>query len=222
MPRLVLVGLCASTALVAFACNDELVEDVPKSVCYSEKRWIGGKRGSPEMYPGEDCVGCHRDNDGPPLAVGGTVYPYYYGSADQLAAAQSGEHCFGAEGINVRIEDNEGQVFDLVTNRAGNFFVEGNPDDFAKPFTVSLIGYSLQPDGEPVVTSMSRAPYYGGCAHCHNPFLEQPDEEFEPEDPDLRFVTARIGLFNYRPNGPDAPSVQEELDAIAEANDGEP
>lgn len=220
MPRL-LVGLCAGSALVALACNDELVETVPKDVCYSEMRWIGGKRGSPEMYPGEDCVGCHIENDGPPLALGGTLYPYVRSNAELLAAAQSGEHCFGVEGITITIEDNEGQIFEVVTNRAGNFYVEGDPDDFAKPFRVELRDWQINADGESQTTPMGINPSYGGCARCHNPFAEPPppmDPPLSFMDPEFRIVTARIGLPGYFPNGIDAPTVDEEIDALAEEN----
>ena len=74
MPRWFAALCLGGSALLAFACNDETVEVVPKDVCYSEMRWVGEKRGSPEMFPGRDCVGCHIDNDGPPLALGGTVF----------------------------------------------------------------------------------------------------------------------------------------------------
>ena len=71
-------ALCLTAwASVSFGCHDELVEEVTKDVCYSEMRWIGEKRGSPEMYPGRDCVGCHLDNDGPPLSIGGTISAKY-------------------------------------------------------------------------------------------------------------------------------------------------
>jgi hypothetical protein len=162
-----LVSLClGGVAIIAFACNDELVEDVPKDVCYSEKRWIGDKRGSPEMFPGRDCVGCHIDNDGPPLAIGGTLYPYVLDTTT-LAQAQSGEDCFGVEGILITIEDADGQQFLVETNRAGNFFVEGDPDDFAKPFTVSLPPGTNE-EGVPS-PQMFTQPSYGGCAKCHSP-----------------------------------------------------
>jgi hypothetical protein len=220
MQRL-LFGLCAGGALVALACNDELVETVPKDVCYSEMRWIGGKRGSPEMYPGEDCVGCHVDNDGPQLALGGTVYPYVLPSA-QLSELQSGEHCFGVEGITVTIEDAEGQIFEVVTNRAGNFYVEGDPDDFEKGFSVRIEGYQPDENGQPSGrTPMSTSPMYGGCGRCHNPELPPASPTnftLTPTDAEYVSPTTRIGLPGYKPNGPDTPSVEDELRALAGAN----
>jgi hypothetical protein len=217
MQRL-LFGLCAGSALVALACNDELVETVPKDVCYSEMRWIGGKRGSPEMYPGEDCVGCHVDNDGPPLALGGTLYAYVLGNPE-ISELQTGEHCFGIEGITVTIEDADGQVFDVVTNRAGNFFVEGDPADFAKGFSVSISDFNIGEDGQPTGRAgMLTSPMYGGCGRCHNPALppaSPADFTITPTDADYVSPTTRIGLPGYSPNGVGTPTVLDELRALA-------
>ena len=207
MPRWLVALVLGGSVVCAFACNDETVEVVDKGVCYSEMRWVGDKRGSPEMFPGRDCVGCHIDNDGPPLAMGGTVYPYVLQGAE-AAELQTGEDCFGLEGVAVRITDADGQLFDLTTNRAGNFFVEGNPDDFAKPFTVQIQIDDIQP-------SMSTSPMYGGCGRCHNPAVP-PNPEFSliPTDADYQNGTARIGVGGYRPNGPDTPTVEQELRAL--------
>src|SRR5688572_30323081 len=103
--------VCCASLMIA--CNGELVEAVPKDVCYSELRWIGERQGSPEMYPGEDCVGCHIDNDGPQLVLGGTLYPYVIPEREVLAAAQSGKHCFGIEGITLTIEAGDGKTLEV-------------------------------------------------------------------------------------------------------------
>lgn len=218
MPRW-LASLClGGAAVIAFACNDELVEDVPKDVCYSEKRWIGDKRGSPEMYPGRDCVGCHIDNDGPPLAIGGTLYPFVFQNPAEFAQVQSGEDCFGVEGIVLTIEDAEGQLFQVETNRAGNFFVEGDPDDFAKPFTVSLPP-GTNAEGVPS-PQMFTQPSYGGCAKCHSPNATPFPPPGAPRDvevpPDqLVTPTARIGLPGYTLDDPDGLTVENELRQLA-------
>jgi hypothetical protein len=203
-----LVTLLAS----AVACNDETVEVVTKDVCYSEQRWVGGKRGSPEMFPGRDCVSCHIENDGPQLAIGGTIYPYVIDRPEAFEV-QSGTDCFGLEGVTVRIEDADGQLFELVTNRAGNFFVEGNPSDFKKPFQVKLQMGNIEPQ-------MTTHPQYGGCAHCHDPAAPTAMElglpyDTDPGDADYQNGTARIGIGGYRPSGPDTPTVEAELRAIA-------
>lgn len=212
MSRWFLALSFGGSILAAFGCNDETVEIVDKEVCYSEMRWVGEKRGSPEMFPGRDCVGCHIDNDGPPLALGGTLYAYVLQGAE-ASALQTGTDCYGFEGATVRIEDAEGQVFEMTTNKAGNFYVEGNPDDFAKPFSVQVT-YGEQ------TASMATAPLYGGCGRCHNPSIP-PSPEFNLEPPDADYVngTARIGFPGFRPNGPDSPSVEQELRALAGVED---
>ena len=204
--------ILGGSALLALACNDETIEVVPKDVCYSEMRWVGDKRGSPEMFPGRDCVGCHIDNDGPPLALGGTIYPYVL-QGEEALTLQTGTDCYGLEGATVRVTDGEGQVFELTTNKAGNFFVEGNPDDFAKPFRVELEFEDIRP-------SMVTSPMYGGCGRCHNPAVPtDPGFNLNPTDADYQNGTARIGVQGYSPNGPDTPTVEQELRALAGEED---
>jgi hypothetical protein len=208
MSRWFLALSFGGSILAAFGCNDETVEIVDKQVCYSEMRWVGEKRGSPEMFPGRDCVGCHIDNDGPPLALGGTLYAYVL-QGEEARTLQTGTDCFGIEGATVRVEDGEGQVFEVITNKAGNFYVEGNPDDFAKPFQVE-VQYRDQ------TARMATNPSYGGCARCHDPSV-QPAAMFDQIPPDDKYQngTARIGLPGYRPDGPDSPSVEQELRTLA-------
>jgi hypothetical protein len=178
-------------------------------------RWVGERRGSPEMFPGRDCVGCHIDNDGPPLVLGGTVYAFIIADRMRYFELQTGTDCFGLEGVTVMVEDGTGQTVELTTNRAGNFFVEGNPGDFIKPFNVQL----RLPDGS-AGPLMNTRPMYGGCAYCHDPRNPTPAEldqeyNFEPTDPDHLSGTARIGLRGYRPNGPDTLTVEQELMQLA-------
>jgi hypothetical protein len=198
MPRGFLALSLGASIVFGSACNDDTVEVVDKTVCYSEMRWVGEKRGSPEMFPGRDCVGCHIDNDGPPLALGGTIYPFVLNAGEPGLLVQTGTDCFGVEGITITIEDGDGQTFDLVTNRAGNFYVEGNPDDFAKPFGAVITW--TNPTNNMVQTSgMARTPSYGGCGRCHNPdAVEFGEEAVDPPDA-IIVPTARIGL----PNGPE-------------------
>jgi hypothetical protein len=184
------------------ACTDETTEVVSKGVCYSEMRWVGERRGSPEMFPGRDCVGCHIDNDGPPLVLGGTVYAFIIADRMRYFELQTGTDCFGLEGVTVMVEDGTGQTVELTTNRAGNFFVEGNPGDFIKPFNVQL----RLPDGS-AGPLMNTRPMYGGCAYCHDPRNPTPAEldqeyNFEPTDPDHLSGTARIGLRAIAPMAP--------------------
>lgn len=219
MPRWCVALVLGGSALFAFACDDETVEVVPKDVCYSEMRWVGEKRGSPEMFPGRDCVGCHIDNDGPPLALGGTVYSYVV-SPQVALASQSGEDCFGKEGVRVQITDLEGQTVEAVTNRAGNFYVEGNPDEFVKPFSVQIV-WTDDNDGSEKTTQMFTTPSYGGCGRCHNPSAER----FPPAGDDGEYGAdqtispiSRIGLPGYGPGADGFRLVSDELEAIAERN----
>jgi hypothetical protein len=212
-----LIALCFGGSVVAFACNDETVEEVDSTVCYSGMRWVGEKRGSPEMFPGRDCVGCHIDNDGPPLAVGGTIYPYVLSNGSPGLLAQTGTDCYGLEGVTIRIEDGDGQPFDLVTNRAGNFFIEGNPDDFAKPFT-AVINWT-DGEGEQRTSPMGTRPSYGGCGRCHNPGLSEEDRinvdlEAGMTEDMLLSPTARIGLPGNGPGANGEETIEDELNAI--------
>jgi hypothetical protein len=164
------------------------------------------------MYPGRDCVGCHLDNDGPPLALGGTIYPYLI-ERPEILELQTGTDCFGLEGVLVRIRDARGQRFELTTNRAGSFFVEGDPSDVAKPFSVELEMGDIRPQ-------MPTRPLYGGCGYCHDPSTPRATDvglpyTSSPTDADYRNGTARIGIGGYRPGGPGTATVEEELRSLA-------
>lgn len=152
-----------SSVGLSVACNDELVEDVPTTVCASGKRWAGEFTPSEEMYPGEDCVGCHLSSDGPPLMAAGTVY----GLPDRDGTRTSEPLCLGVEGVRVTITGAEGTVLQTRTNRAGNFYFEGTPDALPVPFSVQL-DYTL-PGGRVTTQTMTTQPSYGGCGRCHNP-----------------------------------------------------
>jgi hypothetical protein len=209
MPRWLLILTAVIAPAVVFACNDEIIQEVPKDVCFSQKQWIGGRHGDPRMFPGRDCVGCHLENDGPQLVLGGTVYPYVVSNADQLKQLQSGEDCFGAAGVQVHIEGADGQKFDLTTNEAGNFYVEGDPKDLVKPFSASLEYTSA--DGKPNKPPMGTHPSYGGCAHCHTPGQEAyppyADRATSTVTKDLYIeVVTRIGETNIQ-----APQLAAEL-----------
>jgi hypothetical protein len=150
-------------ALSSPACKDTLVEDVSPDVCASGKRWVGKLTGDEEMFPGNDCVGCHKAFDGPEMFAAGTIY----GVVDEDGARTTASDCFGVEGVRVTITGADGTVFETVTNRAGNFFFEGRESYLAKPFKV-VIEYTT-PDGVTSREPMGTNPSYGGCANCHRP-----------------------------------------------------
>jgi hypothetical protein len=136
------------------------VHAVDAATCYSGLRWTGGESPSAEMHPGSDCVGCHRETDAPPLIAAGTLYAIGGGRVPEPL-----EDCFGLEGVAVTITDAEGREYSTVTNRAGNFYFEGEESDFALPYAAS-IRWDLE--GREMVTHMFSTPSYGGCARCHN------------------------------------------------------
>jgi len=127
------------------------------------------------MYPGRDCVGCHIENDGPQLMLGGTIYPYVETDLRQIPspvtgeapAVQTGEDCFGEPDQNIVITGADGQVFDLITNEAGNFFVEGNPEDLVKPFS-AVLNWTAKNGNKQTTRMAATFPSYGGCARCHS------------------------------------------------------
>jgi mono/diheme cytochrome c family protein len=136
-----------------------LVRAVDAATCQTGLRWVGGDHSSGEMRPGSDCVGCHREEGARPLLLGGTVYPTG-GRRTPLPL----DDCFGIEGISVRVVDAAGRERSTVTNRAGNFYFEGEESELALPYQAS-IGYSV--DGQELLAAMFTLPSYGGCVRCH-------------------------------------------------------
>jgi hypothetical protein len=65
----------------------------------------------------------------------------------------------------MKITDAAGREFSSTTNRAGNFYIEGDESAFAMPYTATL---SFTRDGELLNASMFAVPSYGGCARCHD------------------------------------------------------
>jgi hypothetical protein len=156
------VGLGAT-----WSCGTALVDETSSDVCSSGKRWIGELTPSEEMFPGHDCVGCHRQFDGPELMAAGTVY----GVLDAEGTVTTQSDCFGVEGAQVTITAADGQVLQTRTNRAGNFYFEGRESSLAKPFKV-IVEYQLD-NGAVSRQPMNSSPSYGGCARCHTPGARQ-------------------------------------------------
>lgn len=146
--------------LQLLACGGT-TESVSRDVCVSGTRWIGENTSDPEMSPGSDCLGCHAENDGPPLVAAGTVY------ALANNASQIENDCFGLEGVEVELEGADGTILSTTTNRAGNFYFDGYPIDLPKPY-VARLRYTTD-DGRLISPQMIvTQPYYGGCARCHD------------------------------------------------------
>lgn len=161
-----LAAWCLAGGLTGYGsagCNDELMEEVPTDVCASGKRWAGDFTGNEEMYPGSDCVTCHRTVDGPPLMVAGTVY----GTPDPEGARTTAPGCYGVEGARVTITTADGATLEATTNRAGNFYFEGDWQALPTPYSVE-VEYTL-PNGRLTRQAMATLPSYGGCGRCHDP-----------------------------------------------------
>jgi hypothetical protein len=139
------------------------VDEVSKDVCASGKRWVGELTPNEWMFPGRDCVGCHKYSDGPELMAAGTIY----GLPDEKGARTTAPDCFGVEGATVTITAGDGQVLRTRTNEAGNFYFEGRQASLKKPFQV-VVEYTSR-EGVYSREFMGSSPSYGGCARCHNP-----------------------------------------------------
>ena len=159
----VLAGCLLALAGDLLACNSSLVDDVPTDLCASGKRWVGDVTPNERMFPGEDCVGCHQENDGPELMAAGTVYGLY----DADGTRTNKPNCFGLEGVSVTITAWDGLVLKTLTNEAGNFYFEGRQASLKTPFSVVIEHTSA--DGIYSREVMSSSPSYGDCGRCHNP-----------------------------------------------------
>jgi hypothetical protein len=170
------LGLASMALAAALACGGT-TESVSRDICLSGTRWVGASTPDPEMSPGSDCVGCHAENDGPPLVAGGTVY----GAVDNTRQIEN--DCFGLEGVEVELEGADGTLLKTTTNRAGNFYFDGYPIDLPKPY-VARLRYTTAEGREVNPQMIVTQPYYGGCARCHDnrnattPELDISDPEF--------------------------------------------
>jgi hypothetical protein len=155
-----LIFRCGLVLGAALGCGDNF-ESVSRDVCVSGLRWTGGSSSDVEMSPGSDCLGCHLENDGPPLVAAGTVYAL----ADNVSQIEN--DCFGLEGVQVELEGADGKLLTTTTNRAGNFYFDGDPRELVKPY-VARLSYTT-PEGRVISPQMVvTRPYYGGCAQCHD------------------------------------------------------
>jgi hypothetical protein len=103
------------------------------------------------MHPGTDCNACHRSSrEGPVFQVAGTVYP----------DMSSADDCAGVAGVNVKVTDANNNVFNLVTNEAGNFFMTSRQGTLALPYSIVL-----SKDGRN--SAMSSTQSSAACASCH-------------------------------------------------------
>lgn len=123
-------------------------------VCSSGAQW---QLGDPlvNMNPGRKCVGCHMVSGGPPLAVGGTVYP----------TAHEPDDCRGSDGagaVTVEIVDAAGATHALPVNGVGNFWLKASDaPSFKPPFSARVVG----PSGAREMKDQQKD---GDCNACHS------------------------------------------------------
>jgi hypothetical protein len=115
--------------------------------CTSGRTWSSGQ--GPTMRPGEACISCHSANNGPRLAVAGTVYPTGHEPNDCEGA--------GDAGAVVVITDANGEVHELPVNQAGNFTLSGT---LVLPYTARVVVGAAQ-------RSMGSSQNTGDCNGCH-------------------------------------------------------
>ncbi len=141
-PTAWLLALC-----IGCGATDDMVDEDAET-CSSGQRWTFGTVGSPEMNPGQPCLDCHGQADTQTFTAAGTVFN----------TLNEDDDCFGAANVTVEIEDATTRVVTTTTNRAGNFFVEG--ELFELPVIARIIA-----NGE--VRTMPRFVHSTNCNDCH-------------------------------------------------------
>lgn len=133
-------------ALPLAACNGGSAP-VDTATCSSGSMWTGGNEESELMNPGQACIECHSQDEGPRFTAAGTV----------MGASHDPDDCNGVEGVTVRLTDADGVVHEATTNAAGNFDFR---DAIAMPYTAEI-------ESDAGVVAMSGAQNTGDCATCH-------------------------------------------------------
>ena len=119
--------------------------------CASGMAWTGGNSESPLMRPGGNCISCHTSSgEGPRYQVAGTVF----------SVSNEADDCYGVQGVEVVIEDANGNEVRLSTNEAGNFFRRTSEGDIALPASVRVEG----PGG---TNAMGSQVTDLNCMNCH-------------------------------------------------------
>lgn len=143
--------LAAVTMAATAACGNGT--SIPPAVCSSGQAWNSGNDGNPQMNPGQDCIACHDQGDGPKFQFAGTV----------MGATNDDDNCDGVDGVTVQIIGSDGQTLTLTTNSAGNFYSDDHHQTttVALPFTAKVIG----PGGKE--STMTTPQTTGACNSCH-------------------------------------------------------
>jgi hypothetical protein len=118
--------------------------------CTSGLVWTGGNRESPEMNPGMACIQCHSSEDGPRLAIAGTLYP----------TAHEPNLCNGTDvgkDARVVITGSDGRQVTLSPNEAGNFYSEA---PISLPYQAKVLFMGRE-------RAMAMKQASGDCNSCH-------------------------------------------------------
>lgn len=142
--------LAALTFLFAASCESPVDDDLIESLGPEVE---GVEEGEFHRY-GQPCLACHGGyGEGPEFSIAGTVFVTPAGVAP-------------AQGARVTISDAIGQKIELVSNCAGNFYVER--EDFDPVFPLRAEVVCVERDGTERRNVMgTRIHREGGCAGCH-------------------------------------------------------
>lgn len=126
---------------------------VSESTCLSGLQWQSGNEESTLMHPGMSCIACHSsEGEGPGYAIAGTVFGDFDEPSD----------CAGVDGLTVEITGDDGTIFELETNAAGNFRLRSSDADaLVLPFTARVI------DASGNFREMAASQASGDCPSCH-------------------------------------------------------
>jgi hypothetical protein len=102
------------------------------------------------MEPGGDCKGCHASSGGPGFLFAGTI----------MASLHDDTNCNGVAGVTVRVTGADGKLFELITNRTGNFYSEAKASELVLPFKAEVINGGKS-------SAMLTAQSNTDCASCH-------------------------------------------------------
>ncbi len=130
--------------------------------CSTDRWWDpGDDDGTPLMFPGRACLGCHTieapdDDDVPNLVIGGTVFETAHEPDD--CKGPPGE--LDGEQIIVEVTSADGQVVSLSVNASGNFLMHASRTPFPAPYLVKVV----QGDRERAMPIPAES---GDCNGCH-------------------------------------------------------
>ena len=121
--------------------------DTP-SMCSSNQ--ISRQEEGSSMAPGQACISCHSQGEGPRYTFAGTVYP----------TAHEPDDCLGVNGsstVQVVITGADGTIHTLPVNRAGNFTLRTR---IATPYTAKVVSNGKE-------RLMATPQTNGDCNSCH-------------------------------------------------------